>query len=380
MNSKKQVVVRAVTTPRLMDDFIRLPQVLYKDSACYVPLPGIVERGDFNEAKNPSLQSCKVKLFTAYLDGECVGRVAGIINFRANSKWKQQAVRFSRIEFINDADVAEALLSAVEQWGRSEGMTEVYGPLGFNDFDKEGMLISDFDRPSSMNEIYNPPYYPTMIASLGYEKAADWVHIRVKVPTEVPDKYARVARLCRERYGLRVRKINNHDIIEGGYGRRIFQLLNDAYSPLFGFIEFTEAEITLFINEYIRIIDKQLITVVENAEGDIVGVAITMGSLTEGLRRAGGKLWPLGWLWLLRSLKFKHEDTVEMLLIAVRPDYQLKGVNALFFDDLIPIYISYGFKWAETGPQLETNVRELRQWDTLSPEFIKRRRCWKKHL
>ena len=189
-----------------------------------------------------------------------------------------------------------------------------------------------------------------------------------------------MARLCRERYGLRVRKINNHDIIEGGYGRRIFQLLNDAYSPLFGFIEFTEAEITLFINEYIRIIDKQLITVVENAEGDIVGVAITMGSLTEGLRRAGGKLWPLGWLWLLRSLKFKHEDTVEMLLIAVRPDYQLKGVNALFFDDLIPIYISYGFKWAETGPQLETNVRELRQWDTLSPEFIKRRRCWKKHL
>lgn len=375
-----RVEVREVTTRRLMDDFVKLPNKLYINCPQYVPLPMTVELQDFAPERNPSLAECEVKLFTAYAEGRCVGRVAGIINNRANSKWKTKAVRFSRIEFTDTPEVSAALLKAVEDWGRSLGMDEIYGPLGFNDFDKEGMLLTDFDRVGSMNEIYNPPYYPQHLEALGYEKAADWVHVRVKVPDAVPERYARLAELSRSRYGLKVKKINNNDITEKGYGRRIFNLLNQSYSPLFGFIEFTDSEIELFVKEYIRLIDKELITVVENQAGEIVGVAITMGSITRALQRARGKLWPTGWLWLLRSLLVKHEDTVEMLLIAVRPDYQLKGVNALFFDDLIPIYIRYGFKWAETGRQLVDNTRELRQWDTLSPELIKRRRCWKKSL
>jgi len=337
-------------------------------------------RGLFDVRTNAGLAFSSVQPFVAYRDGKAVGRVVGIVNRRANERWKQSNVRFSMIEFVDDFDVSRALLDAVAQWGREQGMHRMQGPLGVTDFDKEGMLISDFDLLGSMNTIYNHEYYPRHMEALGLQKEVDWVQIRIEVPREIPPRYARVAAYCREQMQLRVVKVTNADITHGGYGQKIFQLLNAAYEPLFGFSALSQGQADSFIHKYLRLIDKQLMPVVLNELDEVVGVGITMGSLSHAMQKAGGHLLPTGWYHLLKSLRWKRENNAEMLLVAVRPDYQGKGVNAMFFDDLIPIYNKYGFQWAETGPQLEDNVRELTQWKPLNPRYIKHRRCYYKDI
>ena len=363
-----------------MDDFVRLPRTIYAGNPCYVPDLEADIRDTFDPRKNAGLDFTDIQPFVAY-DGEghAVGRIAGIINHRANQKWGTRNVRFGFIEFTDDARVSAALLHAVEQWGRERGMTRIEGPMGIFDFDKEGMLVEDFDRMGSMVTIYNPPYYPRHLEALGYTKEVDWVQVSVEVPREVPAKYAQVARLSGEMFGLRVRKFTTREVKQG-YGRKVFRLLNAAYAPLFGYTELSDRQIDDYLKRYIPLLDWQLLPVVENEQGELVGVAITMPSLSHALRKTGGRLLPWGWLHLIRALKWKREDKAELFLIAVRPDYQGLGVNALFFADLIPIYNRYGFTRAETGPQLEDNIKELSQWKPLNPTLGKRRRCYGKSL
>ena len=375
-----KVEVRKVTCQQDRDDFVRLPRMMYHGVTQYVPdlerdIAGIICRKD-----NPGLEFSNVQFFVAYRDDVPVGRIAGIVNRKANEHWKQRVVRFGLIEFIDDQDVSRALLEAVGQWGRELGMDTLQGPMGITDFDKEGMLIEDFHLTGTMNTIWNPDYYPRHMEALGFQKAVDWVQIRIQIPQETPLRYSRTAQYVREQIGLRVVKLSSSDVDKGNYGQRVFQLLNQAYEPIFGFSSLTAQQIDYFLDKYLKLIDLKLIPVVLNEKDELVGVAITMGSMTKAMQKANGRLWPMGWYHLIKALKWKHEDTVEMLLVGVRPDYQGMGVNALFFDDLIPIYNRYGFKWAETGPQLEDNIRELSQWKALQPEYVKRRRCYIKEL
>ncbi len=364
-----------------MNDFIRLPRRLYADCPQYVPDLDSDILNTFDPDKNAGLDYSDIQPFVAYNEkGECVGRIAGIINRNANAKWKTSNVRFGFIEFVDDKEVSKALLHAVEEWGREHGMTHIQGPMGISDFDKEGMLVEDFDRDGSMITIYNPAYYPRHLEELGYKKEADWVQVSIDVPKEAPAKYTRVAELAKEMFGLKVKKLTARQIRQGGYGRRIFELLNLAYSPLFGYTELTAGQVDDFIRLYIPLVDKRLMPVIEDERGRLVGVAITMGSLSEALRKSKGRLLPFGWFHLLKALRFKHEPKAEMMLIAVHPDYQGLGVNALFFTDLIPIYNKLGYRYAETGPQLEDNVRELSQWRPLNPTVVKRRRCYTKEI
>ena len=363
-----------------MHDFLQVVYDIYRGCSQYVPDLESDVRELFDVRTNPGLAFSDVQPFVAYRDGRAVGRIVGIVNRRANEQWHARNVRFSMIEFVDDPEVSRALLEAVAVWGRERGMLRLQGPLGVTDFDKEGMLISDFDLLGSMNTIYNLAYYPRHMEALGFQKEVDWVQIRIDVPQQIPARYARVASYCREQMGLRVVKVTNAEITNGGYGQKIFQLLNAAYEPLFGFSALSPAQADTFIRKYLRLIDKQLMPLVLNAQDEVVGVGITMGSLSRAMQKAGGRLLPTGWYHLLRALKWKREDNAEMLLVAVRPDYQGKGVNALFFDDLIPIYNRYGFRWAETGPQLEDNIRELTQWKPLNPRYVKRRRCYYKDL
>ena len=376
----KRITVKEVNSRREQNDFVRLPGRLYAGNPYYVPDLEQDVRNACNPLKNTGMEYADLQPFIAYDEnGTPVGRIVGIINHRANEKWHTKNVRFGLIEFVDDPDVSAALLHAVEQWGRGRGMEAIQGPLGIFDFDKEGMLVEDFDRMGSMVTIYNPPYYPRHMEALGYRKEVDWVQARIEIPKEVPAKYARVARLTKEMFGLKVRKLSRKEI-DNGYGREIFRLMNAAYAPLFGYTELSDQQIDAFLQRYLPLTDLRLVPVVEDAEGRLVGAAITMCSLSEALRKSGGRLFPTGWFHLLRALKWKREDKVELLLVGVHPDYQGLGVNALFFDDLIPIYNRCGFRWAETGPQLEENIRELSQWKPLNPQFIKRRRCYKREL
>ena len=367
----RNIRVEKVQSRTEVNNFIELPKRIYADNKYYVPDLDLDIRENLT----------KVQAFIAYNDvGDAVGRVAAFINQKANVKWGQKAVRFSQIDFINDFDVAKALMDAVEEWGHEQGMDKVMGPMGQYDFDKEGMLVEGFDQLSSIIEIYNASYYPALIEKLGYTKAADWVQTRMEIPKVVPKMYSRVAKYARETLGLKVKKLTTREITKGGYGKRIFHLLNEAYSPLFGFTEMPPQQVEQYTNQYVRLVDKRLLTIIENEKEEIVGTCVTMGSLSQALRKSGGRLFPFGWLHLIGSLKWKHEDTVQLLLIAVKPDYQGYGVSALMFEDLIPIYNELGFKWAEAGPQLEYNHKELSQWRPLNPEIIKRRRCYTKAI
>ena len=377
----EEVIVKEVQSRREMDDFVRLPRCLYADFPCYVPDLESDVRNTFDVRRNSALEFSDIRAFVAYDgSGRPVGRVAGIINRRANQKWGTRQVRFGFIEFEDDLRISAALLDAVADWGRGQGMEEMVGPMGIFDFDKEGMLLEDFDRPGSSITIYNPPYYPRHLEALGFQKEVDWVQAHIEIPKQLPQRYARTAALAQEMFGLRVRKLTHKELRESDIGRRVFRLLNEAYAPLYGYTELQDSQIDEYLARYIPLLDLRMVPVVENAEGELVGVAITMPSLTRALQRSGGRLWPWGWFHLLRALKWKREDKADLYLVAVRPDYQGLGVNALFFADLLPIYNKLGFKQAETGPQLETNLKELSQWKPLHPTVGKRRRCYKKIL
>ncbi len=372
-----KVIVKAVKTKKDLDAFVDFPLELYAGNEQFVPEMAADVRNSFNPKKNHGLSFTEVQAFIAEIDGRTVGRIVGIVNRRANTKWNTKVVRFGYIDFIDDMDVSKALLDTVIEWGRERGMDEIQGPLGITDFDKEGMLVEDFDCLGSMIDIYNYPYYPRHMEAHGYKKVADWVQIRVEIPQEVPPRYARVARLSKEMYGLRVKKVTLKEAYEGE-GKRLFELMNEAYAPLFGYSSFTPRQIDYFLKLYLPHADMDMIPFVENEKGEVVAAAVTMGSLSHALQKSKGKLFPFGWWHMLKALKLKHEDTANLMLIAVRPDMQGLGVNALIFDDLIPIYNRKGYKYAETGPQLEDNVKELSQWKPLNPRTLKRRRCFGK--
>ena len=374
------IEIKAVTTKRDISVFASFANRLYAGNPYFVPDWEADIRDLFSEEKNPSLAFCDIQAFLAVRAGEVVGRVLAFVNRRSNDRWQTRTVRFSYLDFIEDRLVCQLLMQAVEDFGRSHGMDTVQGPLGFTDFDKEGMLVEDFDRLSSPVTYYNASYYPVMLEKLGYEKAADWVQLRLTLPAEAPAKYTRVAAYVRDQLHLRVRTLSTKEVTREGYGQRIFHLLNEAYAPLFGFTPFSDEQIRDIVALYALLADWRLIPVIEDEQGELVGVAVTMGSLAHAMRAAKGRLWPLGWWHLLRALKWQHSDTVEMLLIAVRPDLQGYGLNALFFDYLTPVYHRLGYRYAETGPQLEDNLRELAQWKPLRPEMIKRRRCYKKMI
>ena len=376
-----KIEIKPVTTRQELQQFVQFYYDLYRDNDCAVPYLYSEEMSTLRHDKNTSFECCESQYFMAFKDGQLVGRVAAIINNRANERWDRKQVRFSWFDFVDDQEVSAALLQAVEGWGRSKGMTEIAGPLGFIDTDREGMLVDGFDKLSTMYINYNHPYYPQHMEQMeGYEKANDWVELRVKVPEAVPEKFAKITEMVRKRYGLRVHKFSRKELIDGGWGKRIFDLLNETYKDLYGFSQLSDHQIGQLVNDYIKIADLNLVTGV--MDGDkLVGFGITFPSFSRALQKThDGRFLPFGWWHLLKILKWHKTDTVDLLLIGVLPEYRSKGANALIFDDLIRQFQRYGFDWAETGPQMETNEGVLSQWQYLESTQHRRHRCYRKEL
>lgn len=364
---------------KALDDFIAFPKRLYADCAQYVPDLDADVRAVFNPRKNSAFAFTDLQGFVAYRDGRPVGRVLAIINRHANEKWNTKAVRFGYLDFIDDQEVSRTLLDTIAKWGLERGMDNMQGPLGITDYDKEGMLVSDFDMLASMATYYNYAYYPQHMDQLGFHKLVDWVSTRFKVPEKTPAKYARAAQLVPEMFGVHTRELTKKEI-RAGYIYKIFDLFNASFSPLFGFTAFSHEQAREFMNMYLPLLGPEMFPVVENDKGELVAIAVTLGGLSHAMRKTGGRLWPFGWYHILKALRWKREDTAELLLIAVRPDMQGLGMTALLFDHLVHTFNKYGFKWAETGPQLENNNNELSQWRYLNPTFVKRRRCYGKDI
>ena len=372
------VTIKKVETKKELKLFIRYNYELYKN--CPFSVPDLYEDmlNTFSD-KNPAMDFCDAVYFLAYdEDGKVVGRVAGIINRRANEKWNRRSVRFGWIDFVDDEKVSRALMDAVEEWGRENGMTEIEGPLGFTDFDAEGMLIEGYDELSTMATIYNYPYYSRHIEAMGFEKAVDWIEMSMKVPDCVPERLERIAKLVMDKYDLRIVKYSSRSKVKRDYGQAMFRCINEAYGGLYGYSELTPRQIDHYVDMYLPVLDLDLLSIITDANGKLVGVGISMPSLSRSLQKAKGKLFPMGWWHLLKALKYKHSDTLDLLLVAVLPEYQNKGVNALFFYDLIPLFKKKGFKFVESNPELECNEKVQQQWVYFDRRQHKRRRCFKK--
>lgn len=375
------VEIKKVSNKAELKKFIRFNYEFYKDNPYSVPDLYDDMLNTFSPQKNAAFEFCEADYFLAMRDGKIVGRVAAIINHRANETWNKKVVRFGWIDFVDDLDVSRALIDTVKQWGRERGMNEIEGPLGFTDMDAEGMLIDGFDQLSTMATIYNYPYYPEHMNLLGLERSADWVEMKVYIPDAIPEKHKRISAIIAQKYKLHIRKITSRkEIKETGIAHDIFRLINKAYTPLFNYSQMTERQIDQYVNMYVPVLDLRMVSIVENEQNEIVAVGISMASLSEALQKAKGKLLPFGWFHLLKALKWKRPKMLDLLLVAVRPDYQGKGVNALLFTDLIPVYQELGFEYAETNPELEMNDKVQNQWLYFKTEQHKRRRCFKGSL
>lgn len=378
------VQIKRVETKKDLKAFIEFHYDLYEGDPYDAPNLYSDELNTLSRDKNAAFDFCEAEYFLALKEGKVVGRVAAIINHKANEKWEKKDVRFGWIDFIDDIEVSNALLKTVEDYGKEKGMTSIVGPLGFTDMDPEGMLTWGFDQLGTMATIYNYDYYPKHMEKLGgWEKDNDYVEYRLDVPETAPEKYTKIAEMVEKRYNLHARKLTKKEIFEGGYGKKLFDLINVTYSHLYGFSELTDRQIDQYVKMYFPLADLDLITVIEdgNKDNQLVGLAITIPSLTRALQKCRrGRLFPFGWWHLLRAIKFHKTEVVDLLLIGVLPEYRSKGANALVFADLIPRYVKYGFKWGETHVEMETNESVQSQWGPLDPTMHKKRRCYRKAI
>lgn len=366
-------------TRRELNGYVKFGIDLYEGNDCYVPPLIFDEVETLMPQKNPAFEFCRAQSFMAYRDGKAAGRITAIINDKVNERTGRRQARFGFVDFVDDPVVVDALFEAAEQWAREHGMTEIIGPMGFSDMDHEGMLVEGFDELGTMATIYNYPYYPAHMVRMGYVKDADWIEFRMTVPEGIPDKMARIAEIVKKKYNLKVLKYTSGKKIKADYGQALFNLINEAYDRLYGYSPLSPKQIDYYIDMYLGILKLEYVPVIVDEAGKLVGVGITMPSLSRALQKSRGRLFPTGWFHLLRAL-YGHNDIVDLMLVAVAPEYQNKGVNALLFADLIPVYIKNGVKFAESNLELEDNANVQAQWQYFEHRQHRRRRAYRKQL
>lgn len=375
------VTIKEVLTRSDLKKFVGFPLELYKGNPCYVPSIFGDDMDTFTPKKNPAYKFCKTALFLAYKDGKIAGRVAAIINTKANQQWNHNEVRYGWFDFIDDKEVSQALVSAVTDFGQKNGMDTITGPLGFIDFDPEGMLIEGYEHISTAFLRHNHPYYKDHMEAMGFEKEIDWLEFKIHIPEKLPEKYSRLAAVVSERFKLHVRKITKKDVFgKEKAGLKIFNLINSTYASLYNYTILPDDLIVKYVKAYLGVLDLRYVSLVENEKGELVGVGISMPSIARALQKCGGKLFPFGWFHVAKSMYFKREENFELLLIGVADAYRNKGVHAMIFNDIIPLAISEGFKWAETNAELETNHNVQALWDCMDYEQTKRRRVYQKKI
>ncbi len=366
------------TQPELRK-YVKFGIDLYKGNPYFVPPLIFDEIETLRPDKNPAFEFCQAQSFMAFRDGKPVGRITGIINNKVNEKTGEKSLRFGFTDFIDDKDVVDALFNEIEKWGRQQGMTSIVGPMGFSDMDHEGMLIDGFEELGTMATIYNFPYYPQHMERMGFVKDAEWVEYRITIPDCVPEKYLRIADIVQKKYNLRVKKYTNRKKLKDEYGLALFELINEAYDDLYGYSPLTPKQINHYIDMYLGILRLDCVCVIVDSEDKLIGVGISIPSFSRALQKSKGRLLPFGWWHILRALKAKN-NIVDLMLIAIKPEYQSKGVNALLFSDLLPTYIKNGYKWAESNLELEDNASVQLQWQYFDRRLHRRRRAFRKPL
>jgi len=356
---------------RMLMEFIRFPFEVFKDCPHWVPPFEDDEIKSLTEA-NPSLSFCERELYLAKRDGKTVGRVAAIMNHNANKKWNEETVRFGWIDFFEDFEVAKALIDKVIEWGRARGATKIKGPLGFTDMDREGLLVEGFEHDSPFTVIYNFPYYVEFLERMGFRKDADWTQRFVELPDKLPPMF-QYADLVEKRFGLHIYRASTLRKMSRR-GREMFHVLNESFAPLYEYSKLSEEQIDGYVKQYVPVLNKDLVAFVVNEQDELVGFTVTMPSISRAVRKAKGRLFPFGFIPILRALR--HNDTIEALLIGVLPEYQGKGANVLMFKYIHENCIRLGIKRMLLNPQLEDNHKVQSLFGEYNPQPFQRRRSY----
>ncbi len=374
------VQIKTVTTKSELKTFVRFANKMYKGNKYYVPSMPMDDLETFDRNKNAAFEFSEAEFYLAYKDGKPVGRVAAIVNNKANQAWNVKQVRFGWFDFIDDPEVSKALLDAVIAFGKSKGMNQIAGPLGFTDFDPEGMLVDGFDRICTMALFHNHPYYPEHMKKHGYVKETGWLEYRITIPAEVPERLKKLSQVVLERYNLKLVKKTKAQVKRENYGQKIFELINQTYCGLYGFSLLSPKQIDQFVDTYLGVINMNLLAFVENQEGELIGAAITMPSIAKALQKCNGEILPFGWWHLLKAMYWKPTDTLELLLIGVRPDYQNKAINSVLCLDIMENCHKMGFRYAETNANLEDNTKIQAMWASFEKEQHKKRWIFAKEI
>jgi len=372
------IEIKKVSSRKELKEFTRFALRLYKNNPYYIPSLTFDELNTFDPKKNPAFDFCEADFFLAIRDGEIVGRIAAILNKDTNKWWKQEHARFGWFDVIDDIEVSRALIETVEQWARDKGMKSLKGPLGFCDLDHEGMLVDGFDQIGTFATIYNYPYYPVHMEQLGYQKDVDWKEFLITIPDQIPERYTRMAAIVSEKYGLHLAQFKNSNDLVKRYGQKIFNLWNDTYNVLYGFAPLTDRQVKYYIKMYLSLLRSELVSIIVDKDDNVIGMGISIPSLSKAFQKSKGKLLPFGFIHLLKALR--KNDTVDLYLMGIHPDYQGKGLNSMIFADLVPKYIKNGYKFAETNPELEKNGRIQVLWSEFNPHHHKTRRVFLKDL
>lgn len=371
------VSIKKVESKKDLKNFLSFPFTLYGDNKFWVPPLLPEEMNNLRVEKNPAFEFCEAEYWLAFQNTKIIGRIAGIINNRYNDKVNKKIARFGYVDFIDDYDVSQKLFHQAEQWAREKGMEEIHGPLGFTDMDPEGMLIEGFEELGTIATIYNHPYYQTHIERLGYIKEIDWIEYELYPPDEIPEKIERIAETVLKRYNLRVLKVKRAKELLP-YAQQIFEVLNASYENIHGFVSLTEKQIDLYVKQYFGFIKPDFVPVIVNEKNEVVAFGITMPSLSEAFQKSKGRLFPIGFVHILKAMK--NNPRADLYLTGVRPDYQDKGVNAVLMCETNKSYKKHNIKIVESNPELETNSKVQAQWRFYEKRQHKRRRCYIKSL
>ena len=374
------VTIQKVSNKESLKKFVHFGIDLYKGNEYFVPPLVYDEIATLSPNKNPAFDHCDVVYFLAYRDDAIVGRIAVMINFKANERWNNKYARFGFVDFVNDDEVVDALFNEASEWARHRGMEKIVGPMGFTDMDHEGMLIHGYDQMGTMETIYNYPYYVEQMNRMGFVKDSDWFEFLITIPKEVPERISRLSEVVKKRSGVVVRHLEKKEDVMP-FAHDIFRLINKAYKDIYGYVELTEKQIDYYVDMYIPMIRLEFVTLVLRREDNkLIGVAIGLPSLAAALQKAQGHFLPTGWYHLYKAMKSKKNKVLDLLLVAVDPEYQNKGVNALMFNEFIKAAADAGMEVAESNPELEVNNKVQAMWSDFDVVHHKTRRAFIKDL
>jgi len=367
------ISIKEVTSNQELKQFIRFPKKLYKNCPYYIPS---LEREEIQVlTAHPALTFCNARLWMAYKDGKIAGRIGGVINRRYNELKDKKRIRFGWFDVENDIEVAQALFTTVENWGRDENMLEIGGPSRYSNMEKQGMLVEGFDVLATISSDYNYPYYPLLMNDLGYEKEEDYLQMKIEI-SEINEKIKRLSLQLSERYRVKIKRFNHRkELFENA--RQFFEALNESFVNVYNFIPLTGSEIEYLVKHNFSMVEKDLIMMLADENDQIVGFSLIVPSLSKAFRKANGKLFPFGWYHILRALK--KNDTVDLYLTGVLPQWANRGIHALYHYQLHQNCIDNGFQYAFTTQQLESN-HHYRIWERYGGKVVCKRRCYVKNL